>query len=341
MRYLALASVVACTLSAFAADKTDVVEFGSGSRLVGEFKRVERGKLYFKTDATDTIAIDWRDVTKLESSQTVRVQRNDGALHFGKLLPAESHTLAVGSTSSNQRIAMLDAVSLQPIEEEVWDRFDVDTSVGYAFTKATEVEQFNFSAKIEYETEQRNRTLELSSQSSRSDEEERSTRNVASYETTRLHRDRWFSGWVAGYEANDALGLEYRFTGAGIYGREFFPSPDARVRTFGGVGVNEERFENDDSQQSLEGVLGAQLDWFRFSHPELDLTTTLAVIPSITELGRVRVGFDTTLEWEIYDDLYWRLTFFDDFDTDARSDDAESDQAENDYGITTSIGWTW
>ena len=76
-------------------------------------------------------------------------------------------------------------------------------------------------------------------------------------------------------------------------------------------------------------------------YPLLDLTTTLAVIPSITELGRVRVGFDTTLEWEIYDDLYWRLTFFDDFDTDARSDDAESDQAENDYGITTSIGWTW
>ena len=29
MRYLALASVVACTLSAFAADKTDVVEFGT------------------------------------------------------------------------------------------------------------------------------------------------------------------------------------------------------------------------------------------------------------------------------------------------------------------------
>jgi len=340
MRYLALAAL-ACCAPAFA-DKTDIVEFGSGSRLVGEVKRVERGKLYFKTDATDTIAIDWRDVTKLESSQTVRVQRNDGRLYFGKLRAADASMLAIGAQPPHSSIAMLDAVSLQPIESTFWQRVDIDTSVGYAFTKATAVEQFSFDAKIEYEAEQRNRSLELSSHSTSSSEEERSTRNVASYETTRLRENRWFSGWLAGYEANDGLGLERRFTGAAIYGREFFPSPDMRVRTFGGLGVNEERFENDDSQQSLESVFGTRIDWFRFSHPELDFTTTLTLIPSITELGRLRAGIDTTLEWEIDDDLYWKLTFFDDFDTDARAgDDAESDEAQNDYGITTSIGWSW
>ena len=47
---------------AIAANKTDVVTFVNGDRLTGEVKSLERGRLRFKTDATDTISIEWDNV---------------------------------------------------------------------------------------------------------------------------------------------------------------------------------------------------------------------------------------------------------------------------------------
>src|SRR5262245_40028139 len=268
--------------------------------MVGEVKRLERGKLSFKTDSTNTITIDWKDVTKLVSKQTVRLERHDGTFLFGTLAePDAPNTIAIALPDRNVAVPLLETVSLNPIEASIWQRLDIDTSVGYAFTKATEVEQFNFNADFDYETEQHSRSLELSSQHSKSGSDESSSRNVATYQTYHLLEDRWFRGWLANYENNDALGLEYRVTGAAILGRSFYPSPDLRIRTFGGIGVNEECFNQEDSQQSLEGVLGVSIDWFRFSHPELDFTTTLGVLPSLSELGRVRSSLNTTLKWEI------------------------------------------
>jgi hypothetical protein len=47
-----------------------------------------------------------------------------------------------------------------------------------------------------------------------------------------------------------------------------------------------------------------------------------------------------TLRYEIVDDLFWELAFYDDYDS-ASGDDAESQSNVNDYGVTTSLGWSW
>ena len=62
----ALATVFAfVSLSASAAAKTDIVIVVNGDSLTGEVKSLERGRLRFKTDATDTISIEWDDVAWL------------------------------------------------------------------------------------------------------------------------------------------------------------------------------------------------------------------------------------------------------------------------------------
>ena len=58
---------------AFGAAKTDVVVFKNGDRLTGEVKSLERGRLRFKTDATDTISIEWDDGAYLNSDQNIQV----------------------------------------------------------------------------------------------------------------------------------------------------------------------------------------------------------------------------------------------------------------------------
>ena len=62
-----IASLISIAMPAVAADATDIVIFDNGDRLTGEVKSLERGRLRFKTDATDTISIEWDNVAFLKS----------------------------------------------------------------------------------------------------------------------------------------------------------------------------------------------------------------------------------------------------------------------------------
>jgi hypothetical protein len=337
-----LAFIVALgTVTDASADKTDVVEFGQ-SRMVGEVKRLDRGKLYFKTDATDTIAIDWAEVTRLVSSETMRIERRDGSYRIGTFVDgAPPHMLAVTTGGETIAARMEDVVAFEQMEAEFWDRLDIKTSIGYSNSNSNDVEQFNFDAKFSYDTENRERELGISTQRSASDGNESTTRRTLDYQTLRFRDSRWYTGWLASYEDNDALDLDYRFGVGAIVGQERYPNANRRYRAFVGLGAIEELFAGGDANASLEGVFGASVDWFRFSTPELDLSSSLILFPSITEWGRLRSRFNIDLTWEIVEDLYWQLSFYDDFDSEPLDENGDPAPSRNDYGITASVGWSW
>ena len=87
---------------------TDVVVFDNGDRLTGEIKSLERGKLRFKTEATDTISIEWDNVAFLSSEQNIQVELFDGKRYLGqlKLSPA----LKVINVQLGEDFVELDAV---------------------------------------------------------------------------------------------------------------------------------------------------------------------------------------------------------------------------------------
>lgn len=329
------------SIDASAKKRDDVVEFGA-SRLVGEVKRVDRGKLYFKTDTTDTIALDWADIERLRSKQYLRLIDRDGRRYYGSLVATDTPAhLAVESKDGRRELPFEDIVSVEPIEATVWDRLDVDASAGYSYTKSNQVEEWSVGLDVDYETEDRSRALNVDLQSSDSEGEDGVVRNVLAYQTLKLRQDHWSSGWLSRLESNDALALDYRATfGFGV-GPTFYPRANQRFRILFGVGPSFEKFEGDDSQSSIESFVATTVDWYRFSEPELDLSSTLRVIPSVTEFGRVRAGLDVSLKWEIFEDFYWELSLYDDYDNEAESDQANDNASSNDYGISTGIGWSY
>ena len=78
-------------------------------------------------------------------------------------------------------------------------------------------------------------------------------------------------------------------------------------------------------------------DRFRFDDPEVDLTTSVFAVPSLTEFGRYRLEFEARLRYEIFKDLFFAINLFDSFDSRPPIEGLE----RNDFGITTSIGWSF
>lgn len=138
-----------------------------------------------------------------------------------------------------------------------------------------------------------------------------------------------------GYESNDELGLDYRMTLGGGWGRYIIES-NAQILN-GGFGLQalEEKSVAGDTQASLEGVLTIGYDRWRFDSPELDLKLDSTLYPSLTERGRIRADANATLRWEMISDLYWDFSAWGSYDNSA----VEASAGEFDWGVTTGLGW--
>ena len=75
---------------------------------------------------------------------------------------------------------------------------------------------------------------------------------------------------------------------------------------------------------------------FRLDAPHTNIDATLTILPSLTESGRVRGELDLSLRHELVKDLFFELSVYDSYDNRA-TEGAPS----NDWGMSTSLGYTF
>ncbi len=316
---------------------TDVVVIDNGDRLTGEVKSLERGRLRFKTDATDTVSIEWDNVAYLSSDQNIQVETDQGVRYLGRLArAAEERRILVQSPDGAIDIDADAVVLMTPIEESGISRLDGDITAGLNFTKASQIQQVHFGLDMDYRTETRIIGIRADATQSDSADNESSQRQSLSLNYRRLLPDRWLLGGGLLLDRNDELGIDLRTSLAAGGGRFLRQTNSANLLVEGGLQVSRENTAGGGStEDTVEAYGTVAWDWFRYDSPELDLSTHLKVIPNLTETGRVRAEFDISLKWEMIDDLFWELSFYDNYDSDPVVSGAE----KNDYGITTSLGY--
>lgn len=317
----------------------DVVIFKNGDRLTGEVKSLERGRLRFDTDATGTIPVEWDKVALLKSEQNIQVETETGERFLGRLQAgAEEFTVVVQGDADPMTLPMSQVVLMTPIEERRVDRLDIDFTAGYNFAKASEAQQVRLGLDLAARTERRIFSMNADAVQSDSEDSESSQRQSLDLQYRRLWPSRWYSGALVSLDRNDELGLDLR-TSAGVGGGRYLRQTNSSILSLGGgVQLSRENVSTGISDEdTVEAVVSLNWDWFRYDSPELDLSTTLQIIPNLTESGRVRGEFDVSLKWEIVEDLFWELSLYDSYDNDPVVDGAE----KNDYGIATSLGWSF
>ena len=346
----ALLLLVFATLSlpTFAAPKTDIVIFNNGDKLTGEIKSLKRGRLSFNTDATGTISIEWAEIRHIESLQNIQVETSTGTRYFGHLEPTEEYNVVVVNTGNGlQTIDDSTVILMTPIEGVGLGAFDIDLTVGYNFAKAGGVQQGNIGIDVDYRTRERIYSLSASTTTNDSDTQESSERSNLGLQYKRLWRNRWYVNGNLTLDQNDELGLNLRTSLGGGGGRFLIQSNSMLLGVEANLQFSRENLAGRDPTlpippdllpdpedvDSVEAVFKVDWDWFRFDDPELDWSTSLELIPSITESGRVRANFDTGLQWEMFSDLKWGLSFYSSFDNKPQTDTASS----SDYGVNTTL----
>lgn len=339
LRCICAAALVLLLSRGAVAAKTDVVVLKNGDRLTGEVKKLEYGKLSFKTDDMGTVRIEWDNVAEVVAKEQFEVELEDGTVHFGSLdvSPFEDKIAVIfeGSTAELDRQLM---IRITPIKDRFWARLDGLVSLGYNFTKASEISQFSFDSEISYRSRKSQSELSVNSVVTDAPDLDVTKRHDLSLRYTRFLKHRWFAAGFAGLQSSTELGLDLRLLAGAGGGRNLIQTNINRLVALSGLVVNREWSRGSDSTQyNLEAAVQLHFARFKYDDPETDISATISAFPNLTTSGRVRVEADTRLAWEMVNDLFLSLSAYASYDNEP----LRAEAATHDWGTFVGIGWSF
>jgi hypothetical protein len=318
-----------------------VVQLLNGDRYTGEVKGMQRGQLELKTDAAGTLFIEWDKIASLKTDQYVQVELENGLRLSGVApRPGENRTLLLvaGEAGPPQEAAFAAIVRLDPIERgQILERLDGYITAGYNHTKANNLQQLTFTGGLGARTELRAWSLDGSSTVTSQDGNDDTSRYSIGGWWRRFLQERWFLQGFGGFESNDELALDLRTLVGGAYGRYLVQTQRQEWAAYAGLAYTREDFQGEDRQDSAELVLGTQYSFFRYDSPEASLDATFNVYPSLTTSGRLRSEGQLRSRYEIVNDLFFEVSLYGSFD----SDPGAQAESNSDYGLTTSLGYSF
>jgi hypothetical protein len=338
---VAVAMLLPCTREARAHDKTDVVTLKNGDRVTCEIKSLSQGRLQVKTSDMGSFSIEWGKIDSLESSYFHRAETKDGKRHYGR--PSVATGGSVFSIKERGKIVALrtdDVVALVPLEtRSFWAEQNGSLSIGFSFTKASEVSQLTLTWNNLYRTRLNRYDLSVSSiVTDNRAGDELTSQYDASFTYSHLLRAKWIGGGTLALQRNDELGLARRIlVGLGT-GAEAIQSNKQVLQFTVGLTLNSELPQDSTAtSETIEGVLSVDYSRFVYDTPKTNLNTSLQVYPSLTGSRRYRAQFSLDLNKELFKNFFLSINYNTSYDSDAPSGKGTS----IDYSIVTSIGYSY
>jgi hypothetical protein len=334
-----------CAVPALAA-KTDVVVLTNGDRITGEVKQLAYGQLEFKTDDIGTLNIEWDKIRSVLTTQQLQVEMISGERFYGHIVPnsPEPGTLQIMGTQTGSgpeqqyQLKLIDIARINVIDSGNWrDRFDGSLSLGYSFAQSTGVSVFNLSAGIQSRNRRRFWSVNLDTQLTNQDAGPASERwSLVGTVSRPMKMETYYREFTTAFTRNDELGLELRgLVSAGV-GRYLNVTPNSEWRSGLGLAASRERGTDGNERNNLELQLSTDYRLYRLDSPKSTITASLTVLPSVSDWGRVRGEASLDLRRELVKDLFFEVSVYDSYDN--RPADGAS---TNDWGVTTSLGYSF
>jgi hypothetical protein len=343
---LAASLVLFCLTPAAHAAKTDVVGLINGDDVTGEIKSLEFGELRYSTDSMGTVSIEWEEVVSLQSDQALQLEDSSGSRFFGNLVPTSTEGMIAVRRGANVReLEILKVIRITPIEtdEKIWQRLEGSVKFGFDTDNASSVTSGNLNANVRYRA--RTYLLGVDISSSFTDQPgAETTENLSlGINYQRFRNNRWYTDWFGSTEKNDAQGIDNRLTAGGGLGRYLIQSNNNQFSLLGGLVATRTTFiGTDPDETNAEGKLQVRY-LHRRNEPSSDITFTTEIYPLLDDFSSFRSNSNLTVRREIIEDLFFDLTFFYNYLSDPPlvSEDPPEFAAKEDYGVITSIGYSF
>ncbi len=343
--YVLAVAVLAALIGrqAVARPAKDIVHFKNGDKWTCEIKKLDRGYLYVGLDYVDgTVDVDWNSVASVESSQLFVVTSAGGTVHTGYLSTSAGEkdqitSLTISNEQSRTTLPKSHVASIQETEPSFWQDLHGGISAGLNFAKSNSQTQYNLNANVDYVKKYWLATSQLQSSFSGSVSAPSDLHNdVSTYALRTLGIKNYVVIALSDFLRSDEQQLALRAVLGGGAGKIFKNTDASRIMVVGGSVWTNERYETEGtpSFNSVEGMTGAILEYFRFKTTNLSMT--VFAYPGLSDIGRIRVDSKATVKYQLIKNLYLNLSLYSNYDSKPPRPTSKTD-----YGASTSIGWSF
>lgn len=325
----ALALLLACAGTTRAAE----IYLEDGSIIVGTIELLEDGEdLVVDTKYMDDVVIDWDAIERIEGTADVNVELFSGENVSGTL-SLEEGALYVLTEAERRLIAPEQVFEIDQYTARWLDGLSAYVDLGLNLVRGNnQVTQVTYGGGISYDANRFETGIETSLiVNEQTDAEDTRRWTLRSFYNHRIARH-WSMGGLYQFESDDQQQLIGRSLLAAKLDNRVLNDRVQRLTLSGGFALNQENFERRNVNESLEGLLGTV---YRLRSPwDIDFDATLYVLPSLSQSGRIRVQFDSSLSTDLLGDLDFKLTYYNRYDNQP-----PVDVGEFDYGVTLALGY--
>jgi len=335
---LFLIVLISLTQVSLGSEKTDTVFLKNGDRITGEVKRLEYGILFLKTSGLGTINIEFDRIKTFYSKERFTILLSNGLRFFGTIDTSGIDGQVILKVNEF-RIPkpIIEIVEIYPVKNIFWKRLDGSIDIGYSYTKATTISKFDFKGRVDYRVEKAYSEIKLEFTLTDQQDKERIRKQDVVLSHRRLIKRKWFGAGALGAQQNSELGVDCRYGGGPAIGIEIIHSNANVLNGLGGLLLTTEKSAADSIINSVELLLMVDYRLFKFNNPDIDIRSNLNAYPSLTTANRIRIEYSLDAKFEVFKDFYFGVRLYYNYD----SKPIDPTAANDDWGITTSIGYSW
>ena len=298
------------------AQKTDLIVLKNADQLHCELKSYSAGKLTVDTDASGFITVKWNKIESITSTKLVDIETIHGNHVYGSLAPSDPPgKLVVVGAEDKIELDFLEVFNITPVHQSFWRRFDGNFDLGFNYTQSSKLTQFDINSQATYRVRDYELVTDISAFFSRQEGVTAADRFSISERYDHFLGNRWLASGGVGFERNTQLGLNLRVSAAAGGGRNFVQTNQTTLTGFLALSGNHEQPVSGEGKYNVEAVVGGRYNYFMYDFPKVNLSASVAVYPSLTTGGRVRLEASGSAKREIVSDLYISIAIFDSFDS--------------------------
>ena len=311
------------------------VHLRDGTVIIGTIlSLVDSEDLIVDTEYMDKVTIEWNAVEKISGTQVIEVELFNGQRLFGEVT-VNTEEVSIAGDETTVTLPRDRVFAVAEVNETFWEGLEAYTDLSMNITRGnSDTTQLSFGGGVGYVGRNFETSIDATSTiNEQTDGQDLRRATLAGNYTYRLPRN-WQASGLLQFESDEQQGLDLRTLVGGAIGNRVYNQRRMRLDLFSGLVLNSEQFVGESRTESLEGLLGAG---YRLrGRRGVDIDATLAILPSLTEGGRVRTQFDGSLSFDLFSDLDFKLTVYDRYDSDP-----PAGNETNDTGFTLGLSWTY
>ena len=305
----------------------------------GELKRISLGKVKFDMDDLTVTDVKMNKIKTISAtSRLFRIETVNKQVFYSRLMPSSKMGYVMVGDSSGGAEVPLDYLNLVYYYNARKNIFEGNVSMGYNYTKSSNIGRFNLDATLKYIM--KNFTIQNTVSSIITQENgvwERDRESFLLTGTYFINSD-WKAIALFNYQLNRELGLQYRFQEGLGAGYNIISTSHIRFSAVSGIVINQEKsYEASSTNFTSEIPFVLNFDFFRFTKPEMSLSVDNSMYTSLTQKGRVRLDGEIRYDWKVISDFTINLKFYYNFDNQPLSGSGST----FDYGTVFGIGYKW